>query len=106
MEMGGLGRLVQVLSAGLGFFLGYFWVASRWLGTGGEMNRELLRVALGAGGAVSVLYVLLLAGLFWGCIPVPQARSLRVVISPAAFSLSCGLGALGMQGALWVLGCV
>ena len=93
-----------MVSAGLGFFLGYFWVVSRWLGTGGEAHRELFRVALGAGGLVSLLYVVLLAGLFWGCIPVPRARGLRMVVSPAAFSLSCGFGALGMQGALWVLG--
>jgi len=104
--MGGLGKVVQVASAGLGFFLGYFWVVSRWVGAGDGANRELLQVALGAGGAVSVLYVLLLAGLFWVRIPVPCARGLRMVISPAAFSVSCGLGALGMQGALWVSGCV
>ena len=102
--MSALGRLVQVLSAGLGFFLGYGWVVSRWLGTAGELHRELLRVAVSAGGAVSVLYMLLLGGLFGACLPLPCTRGLRMVISPAAFTLSCGLGALGMQGALWALG--
>jgi hypothetical protein len=104
--MRGIGTVVQVSSAGLGFFLGYFWVVSRWVGTDGAATRELLRVALGTGGGVSLLYMLLLVGLFWGRIPAPRARGLQVVVSPMAFSLSCGLGALGMQGALWVSGCV
>lgn len=103
--MGALGRLVQVLSAGLGFFLGYGWVVSRWLGTAGGQHRDLMRVALEAGGAVAALYMLLLGGLFWACLPLPRARGLRMVISPAAFTLSCCVGALGMQGALWALGC-
>jgi len=101
--MGGLGRLVQVLSAGMGFFLGYFWVVSRWVAGGGEATRELLRIAVEAGVMLSALYVLLLAGLFWVRIPVPQVRGLRVVVSPLAFSFSCVLGAVGMQSALWVL---
>ena len=99
-----LGRLVQVLSAGLGFYLGFAWVACRWADTGGELGRELLRTALGAGGAVSALYVVLMAGLFWGHIPAPRARGLRVVISPVAFTLSFGGGAAGLRGALWALG--
>ena len=97
------GKAVQILSAGLGFFLGYLWVASRWIVGDGAVARELFRVAVEAGGLVAMLYVLLLAALFWGRIPVPQARGFRVVVSPLAFSLSCGLGAAGMQSALWLL---
>ena len=99
-----LGRLVQVDSAGLGFFLGFAWVAGRWVHTGGVAEKEMLRVALSAGAAVSVLYVLLVGGLFWVHIPVPRARGLRVVVSPVAFSLSFAAGVCGLRGALWLLG--
>ena len=101
--MKAVGRAVQVASAGLGFFVGYFWAVSRWAGGDSGIAQELLRSAATAGAAVSVLYALLLAGLFWARIPAPKLRGLRIVISPAAFSLSCVLGAVGMQGALWLL---
>ena len=99
-----IGRALQVGSAGMGFFVGYLWVVSRWLGGEGPLAGELMGAAATAGCAVSAVYAGLLAILCWGRIPVPDTRSVRMVVSPAMFTGSCLVGASGIRAALWVLG--
>ncbi|GAB4272008.1 MAG: hypothetical protein Kow0092_26960 [Deferrisomatales bacterium] len=97
-----LGKVVQALSAGAGFFAGYLWAVQGWAGSGSG-GAAVTRAALADGVLLAALYTGLLSGLFWPCLPVPRTSGLRVVVSPASFTLSFLLGAGGMWAALGAL---
>lgn len=97
-------KVLQAVTAGSGFFVGYVWAVMRWSGEAEALRSALVRSSLGAGVGVSLLYCALLLGLFWSWLPVPRARGLRVAVSPAAFTLSLLAGFLGIHGALCLLG--
>ena len=99
-----LGKSLQLVSAGGGFFVGYLWAVLRWTEGQGPTGDLLVRSSVMAGIGVSVLYSILLGGLFWALVPNPRLTGLRVVVSPAVFTVSFAIGAMGMQGALWMLG--
>lgn len=102
--MAEFGKVLQLITAGGGFLAGYLWGVHQWARGADAASVSLVQASLPAGIGLAVLYAGLLGGLFWACLPTPKTRGLRVVISPAAFTLSFFAGALGIQGALWMLG--
>lgn len=102
--MRAFGKMLQITTAGMGFLGGYTWAVTRWAGEVGRPAELLLPSAVPAGVGLAVLYSVLLWGLFGPWIPIPRSGSLRVVVSPTAFTLSFAMGAAGIHGALCLLG--
>ncbi|MDW7711125.1 MAG: hypothetical protein SCH98_11680 [Deferrisomatales bacterium] len=97
-------RLGHGVAGGAGFFAGFLWGVSHWVGTGGVAREELLRAALVPGGCLAVGYAVAGALVFWSFLPSPCVVGMRAIVAPAAFTLSLGAGFLGLRGALWLLG--
>ncbi|MBE0617220.1 MAG: hypothetical protein IH608_04755 [Proteobacteria bacterium] len=98
------GTAYQMIAAGGGFFLGFFWGVCLWaerVSSGGE---ALVRAALAPGGALAAGYALVLGCFFWAEFPSARVVGLRSAAAPTAFTLSLLAGFLGIRGALWFLG--
>ncbi len=98
--MGTAARFARVATGGMGFLAGYLWAVARWA-QGLPSGGEILGAALVPGLALSAWYTALFV---WVCglgEGMEGPRGLRVVVAPAAFTVSFAVGAAGIR---WALG--
>jgi hypothetical protein len=102
--MGAVSRACRVAAAGGGFLAGYLWSVVNWARAAGMAAGPAERGTFVAGGLfLAALYAVLL-GTLWGPPETARAPGLRIVVAPAAFTLSFLAGALGIRLALGLVG--
>lgn len=103
--MDAVSRTCRAAAAGGGFLAGYLWSVMSWARAAGLAAGAAERGTFVTGGLfLATLYAVLL-GTVWGP-PTASARvqGLRIVVAPAAFTLSFLAGALGIRLALTLVG--